>query len=143
MSSSDLTIYTILINAVKTVTSIGDLTFPLFVENEEKPDPTYTGIWIEETMLPFPNTSMGKAATDADENGGILQLSLFDTDTGGGVGALLALVDDIKDVFKHGVEFIASGVTVFIDEASRNNSRQSGGKTQIDISIIWSSYITR
>lgn len=113
------------------------------VDNKEKPDPTSSGLWVEQTILSFPETSMGKAATDSDEASGILQLSVFDPDTGGGNNAVTVLVDKIKNVFKHGVSFTDTGLTVHIDQSSRNTGRESGGFFQVDVSILWRAFVTR
>lgn len=137
--SSEQLISKILVDAVKTVPGLPTLV----VENEEKPDPTQAGIWIELTQLPLPETSLGKATTDSDENGGILQLSVFDANTGGGNKAALDLADDIKDVFKHGVSFTDSGAEIHIDQSSRNNGRPSGGFFQVDVSVTYRSFVGR
>ncbi len=137
--SSEQLVSSILVDAVKTVPGLP----ALFVENQEKPDPTQTGLWIELTQLPLPENSMGKAATDSDETGGILQLSVFDANTGGGNKAALDLADDIKDVFKHGASFTDSGQEVHVDQSSRNNGRPSGGFFQVDVSVTYRAFVAR
>lgn len=137
--SNEQLISKILVDAVKTVPGLPTLV----VENEEKPDPTQTGLWVEETQLPLPETSMGKASTDSDENSGILQVSVFDAKTGGGNKAALDMADAIKDVFKHGANFTDTGQTVHIDQSSRNNGRPSGGFFQVDVSVLYRAFVAR
>jgi hypothetical protein len=127
---------------------------PLVMENQEF-EPPDTGQWAAVSILPIPNTSMGKGLStfpptveffDADENSGIMQISLFDSDTGNLAAALYLLADIIGNGFVHGTEFSFAAFNnevVYIQNTSRNTARIQGGFFQMDMSIEWQSYIQR
>ena len=118
---------------------------PLIMENQEFVPPD-AGQWAAMFMLPIPVESIGKAPTDADDNSGVMQVSLFDTDTGGLSAALLQLADTIGGEFVHGREYSFpsfNNEVVFIQNTSRGASRIEGGFLQMDISIGWISYVDR
>jgi hypothetical protein len=106
-------------------------------------DPPSAGRWIEMTMLSQDIDSMGKSGA-GDEASGVLQLSLFDADTGTLSGNLLTLADLLTTSFKHGATFTEfGGVEVFIQRSTRNAGRLNGAFYQIDLSIYWTAYIDR
>lgn len=121
------------------------LGIPLAMENEEF-EPPDAGVWGAVFMLPVPVETMGKGSTDPDENMGIMQISLFDSNSGGLSGALLQLADLISTEFVHGKEFtfVAFGEkVVYIQNTSHGPGRNEGGFFQIDVSVNWTSYVGR
>ena len=127
--------------------AVEDLTLgvPIVMENQEFIPPD-TGQWAAMFMLPIPVETMGKGLSFADENEGVMQLSLFDTDTGGLSAALLQLADTIGGEFVHGKEFTFPAFNneiVFIQNTSRGASRIEGGYLQMDVSVNWTSYVDR
>jgi hypothetical protein len=125
-----------------------ELGIPIVMENQEF-EPPDAGQWAAMFMLPIPNTSMGKGHIvwkDADENSGIMQISLFDSDSGNLAAALYILADKIGSSFIHGVEYSFpqfGDEVVYIDNVSRDAGRNQGGFFQMDISVNWISYIQR
>lgn len=123
--------------------AVDDLSLGITViqENDDFSPPA-SGQWAEMTMLSHDTDSLGKSGA-GDENTGVLQISLFDADTGTLQGVLLGLADQLSAEFVHGKEYTLFTDTVYINQSTRNAGRINGGFYQIDLSIEWTCYTDR
>lgn len=110
-------------------------------ENDDFAPPS-SGQWAEMTMLGHEIESMGKTGA-GDEHSGIMQISLFDANTGTLPGVLYGIADTLAAEFTHGKEYTDFTDTVFIQRLTRGAGRVEGGFFQIDLSIYWTAYADR
>jgi hypothetical protein len=118
------------------------LSFSYYVENQNF-DPPKTGIHGVVSFLSNVVDSAAKGTTGAfDENSGVMQISLFDADTGLGAKNILDAADEVAAGFRHG-DVLTAFETVYIQNTQINTPRIQGGFFQLDASISWYSYVDR
>ena len=118
------------------------LSFPYYVENQDV-NPPKTGIHGVVSFLNNVVDSAAKGTAGAfDENSGIMQISLFDADTGLGAKSILDAADEVAAGFKHG-DVLTTFETVYMQNTQINSPRIQGGFFQLDVSISWYSYVDR
>lgn len=119
----------------------GGLNMTIVLEND-KYTPDLGTAYLSSFNLPAPVSPSTLGPTGKNVHEGIYQVDI-NYPAFSGRSNLLKKADQIKDVFKHGLDITWGAHTVRIQESSISGIRVNGGWAVLNVSINWSTHTAR
>ena len=125
-------------------TTVAGLNVADIATDNEFFDPTDKSLWVMLSVIPATSDAMGKAATDKNEDRGILQVSVFIPVNFKDRSILSATaVDEIRSGFQFNSSTVYNGQQVSMQDTTVNQGRVTESWFQTDISINYLTFSNR